>query len=64
MGRAAKATLEIKQFMIKLRLQHPHFFDFQISQIISERFAIHIARAPINLNSIKYPWVAIKRKLT
>jgi hypothetical protein len=34
--------------MIELTLQHPNFDDLQIAQIISERFAIPIARATIN----------------
>jgi hypothetical protein len=33
MGRPAKATPEITQVVIELTLQHPHFSDFQITQI-------------------------------
>jgi hypothetical protein len=48
MGRPTKVTPQIKQAMIELTLQHPNFADLQIVQIISERFAISIARATIN----------------
>jgi hypothetical protein len=48
MGRSTKATPQIKQTVIELTLQHPNFADLQITQIISERFAIPIARATIN----------------
>jgi hypothetical protein len=41
-------TPHIKQVVIELTLQHPNFADLQITQIISERFAIPIARAIIN----------------
>jgi hypothetical protein len=42
------ATPEIKQTVIELTLQQANFSDFQITQIISERSAIRIARARIN----------------
>jgi hypothetical protein len=48
MVRPTKATAQIKQEVIELTLQHPHFAELQIAQIISERFAIPIARAIIN----------------
>jgi hypothetical protein len=48
MGRLTKVTHQIKQTVIELALQHPNFADLQIAQIISERFAIPIARATIN----------------
>jgi hypothetical protein len=48
MGRLTKVTPQIKQALIGLTLQHPNFADLHITQIISERFAIHIARATIN----------------
>jgi transposase len=48
MGRPTKVTPQIKQAVIELTLQHPNFSDLQIAQIISERFAIPIARATIN----------------
>jgi DNA-directed RNA polymerase specialized sigma54-like protein len=48
MDRSAKATLEITQAVIQLTLHHPNFSDFQIAQIISERFAIRIVRTTIS----------------
>jgi hypothetical protein len=48
MDRPTKFTLHIKQAVIELTLQHPNFADLQIAQIISERFAIPIARATFN----------------
>jgi transposase len=48
MGRPTKITPQIKQGVIELTLQHPNSTDLQIVQIISERFAIPIARATIN----------------
>jgi hypothetical protein len=48
MGRPTKVTHQIKQAVIELTLQHPNLADLQIAQIISERFAIPIARATIN----------------
>jgi hypothetical protein len=47
-GCPTKATPQIKQAVIELTLQHPNFADLQIAQIISERFAIPIARATMN----------------
>jgi transposase len=48
MDRPTKVTPQIKQVLIELTLQHSNFADLQIAQIISERFAIPIARATIN----------------
>jgi hypothetical protein len=48
MGRLTRVTPQIKQALIELRLQHPNFADLQIAQIISERFAIPLARVTIN----------------
>jgi hypothetical protein len=48
MGRPTKVTPQIKQAVIELTLQHTNFADLQIAQIISERFAIPIARATIS----------------
>jgi hypothetical protein len=48
MDRPTKVTLQIKQAVIELTLQHPTFADLQIAQIISERFTIRVARATIN----------------
>jgi hypothetical protein len=48
MDRPTKVTPQIKQVVIELTLQHPNFADLQISQIISGRFAIPIARATLN----------------
>jgi hypothetical protein len=48
MGRPTQVTPQIKQVLIGLTLQHPNFPDFQIAQIISEPFAIPIARTTIN----------------
>jgi hypothetical protein len=45
MGRPTKVTSQIKQAVIELALQHPNLADLQITQIISERFLIPIARA-------------------
>jgi hypothetical protein len=47
MGRSTKITPQIKHAVIELTLEHPHFADLQIAQIISERFAIPIAHATI-----------------
>jgi hypothetical protein len=47
-GRPTKFTPQIKQTIIELTLQHPNFADLQIAQIVSERFAIPVARAIIN----------------
>jgi hypothetical protein len=47
-GRPIKVTPQIKQAVIERTLQRPNFTNFQIAQIISERFAIPIARATIN----------------
>jgi hypothetical protein len=46
--RPTKFTSQVKQAVIELTLQHPNFADLQITQIISERFAIPIARATIH----------------
>jgi transposase len=48
MGRPTKVTPQIKQMVIQLTLQHLNFADLQITQIISEQFAIPIARGIIN----------------
>jgi hypothetical protein len=48
MDRPTKATPQIKQAVIELKLERPNFADLQIAQIISQRFAIHITRATIN----------------
>jgi hypothetical protein len=48
MDRPTKVTPQIKQAVIELTPQHPNFADLQIAQIISERFAIPIARATIH----------------
>jgi hypothetical protein len=48
MGHPTKVTPQIKQTVRELTLQHPIFADLQITQLISERFAIPIARATIN----------------
>jgi hypothetical protein len=47
MGRPTNVTPQIKQAVIEMTLQHPNFADSQIAQIISERFAILVARATI-----------------
>jgi hypothetical protein len=64
MGRLAKGTPEIRQAFIEVMLQNPNFSDFQIAQIISERFAIRIARTQINRNSIKCLWGASNEDLS
>jgi hypothetical protein len=38
----------MKRAVTELTLQHPNFSDFQIAQVISERFTIRIARPAIN----------------
>jgi hypothetical protein len=48
MGHPTQVTPQIKQAVIERTLQHPNFANLQITQIISERFAIPIARATIN----------------
>jgi transposase len=48
MGRPTKVIPQTKQAVIELTLQHPNFADLQIAQVISERFAVPIARATIN----------------
>jgi hypothetical protein len=48
MGRPTEVTAQIKRAVTELTLQHPNFADLQIVQIISERFAIPIARMIIN----------------
>jgi hypothetical protein len=48
MGGPTKVAPQIKQVVIELTLQHPNFADLHIAQIISERFAVPIARATIN----------------
>jgi hypothetical protein len=48
MGHPTKITPQIKEALIELTLQHANFPDSQITQIISERFAIPIARATTN----------------
>jgi hypothetical protein len=48
MGRPTKVAPQVKQTVIELTLQHPNFADLQIARIISERFAILIARAIVN----------------
>jgi hypothetical protein len=48
MDRPTNVTPQIKHAVIELTLQHPNFTALQIVQIISERFAIAIARARIN----------------
>jgi transposase len=48
MGRPTKVTPQIKQEVIELMLQDLKIADLQITQSISERFAIPIARATIN----------------
>jgi transposase len=43
-GRPAKATLETKQEVVELTLQHSPFSDLQIAHLITERFGIAMAR--------------------
>jgi hypothetical protein len=48
MSRPTKVTPQIKLAVIELTLQHLNSGNLQIAQIISDRFAIPIARATIN----------------
>jgi hypothetical protein len=48
MGRSTKITPQTKQAVIELTPQHPNCANLPIAQIISERFAIPIARATIH----------------
>jgi hypothetical protein len=48
MGHPTKMTPQIEQAVIELTRPHANFAYLQIAQIISERFAIPIARATIN----------------
>jgi hypothetical protein len=48
MGRPTMVPPQIKQTVIELTLQHSDFADVQITQIISQPFAIPTARATIN----------------
>jgi transposase len=48
LGPPRKATLEIKQAVINLTIQHPSLSDFHIAEHIHEHYSIHISRATIN----------------
>jgi hypothetical protein len=61
---AAETTPEIKQAVIELMRQHPNFSDFQITQIISDRFAILTTCTTVHLNPIERFWGAANKDLS